>query len=139
MFKSSVNSFYNILHTPATSSYTLPFSFSQDMPSCSYIPIHLITPFPTLLPNAKPPLHPPPAHSILPNIVSRILHILPALGLGLLQPLQPILFPLLHLLSLLQPLLLVDLARLLHVHFVDFDKTTARFEGVAEEVFAIGE
>jgi hypothetical protein len=92
-----------------------------------------------LLPDPKPPLNSPPPHSILPNIVPRILHILLALGLRLILPLQPILFPLLDLLCLLQPLLLVHLARLLHVHFVHLDEAAGGLEGVAQEVFARGE
>jgi hypothetical protein len=89
-----------------------------------------------LLPNAKPPLNPPPPYTILPNIIPRILYIFVPLSLSLLQPLQPILFPLLHLLGLLQPLLLVQLARLLHVHLVHLDEAARGLEGVAQEVFA---
>lgn len=90
------------------------------------------------LPDTKPPLNPPPPNTILPNIIPRILDILLALQLSLPHPLQPILLPLLDLLGLLQPLLLVLLRRLLHMHLVDLNESRRGFEGVAQEIFARG-
>lgn len=92
-----------------------------------------------LLPNPQPPLHPPSPHAILPNIISWILNIFLALLLRLSLPLQPILPPLLDILGLLEPLLRIQLARLLHVHFVDLNEPARGVDGVVQKVLARGQ
>jgi len=82
------------------------------------------------LPNAKPPLNSPSSNTILSHVIPRIFNILLPPLLGLPLPHEPVLFPLLHLLGLLQSLLLVLLRRLCHVHLVNFDKSRCGLEGV---------
>lgn len=95
--------------------------------------------FCTLLPNAEPPLNPPPPNAILANVIPRILNILFTSLFCFPLSLQPIQFPLLDFLSLLQALLLVLLARLLHVHPVDLDEAVHALDRVAGKLLACRE
>jgi hypothetical protein len=96
----------------------------------------MICPKTTSLPDAKPLLHPPPPDTILTNVIPWVLNIFLTPLLGLPLSLQSELLPLLNLFGLLQPLLLVLLRRLRHVHLVDFNEARGGFEGVADKVFA---
>ena len=90
------------------------------------------------LPDAKPPLNPPPPYTILANVIPRILDIVLALLLGHPLPFQPVLLPLLNVLCLLEPLLRVDVARVGHVHLVDVNESLGALDGVAQKVAAVG-
>jgi hypothetical protein len=122
---------YSILHQanpvrpPPPTHFILSFRSHLPIPNC-------------LLPNSKPPLHPPPPDTVLANIVPRILNVLLTPLLGLPNSLQPILLPLLDLILLLQPLFLHNLRLVRDVHPVDFDEAAGRLVRVAEELFARG-
>ena len=98
-----------------------------------------LSPSVLLLPNAKPPLHPPPSDAILSNVIPRILHVLFSSLLRLPYPLQSILFPLLNLFLFLQSLLLHDLRLMRYVHLVNLDEATGRLPRMSEEFFARGD
>lgn len=115
---------------------------------CPYNIIHALSPshssasatsFPILLlPDTKPSLDPPSPDTILSNIIPRVLHILLAPLFRLPNPLQPVLFPLLNLLLLLQTLVLHNLCLVRNMHLVDVDEAARRLERMAEKLFARG-
>ena len=91
-----------------------------------------------LLPDSKPPLHPPPSDTILSNVISRVFHVLLTPLLCLPYPLQSILLPFLDLLLFLQSLLLHELRLVCYMHLVNVDKAARRLPRVTEELFARG-
>jgi hypothetical protein len=91
--------------------------------------------FHSLLPDTKPPLHPPAPHAIFTNIVSWVLDVLLSLLFCHALSLSPVLPPLLDILCLLQALLSVHLGSLLDVHLIDFAKALRRLNGMAVEFF----
>lgn len=102
-----------IIHVPPPSTFPPKLLLVHTSPPS---PLHA-----PLLPNAEPPLHPSPPHTILIHIIPRIFHILLAPLFRLPDAFQTVLLPLLHILGLLQPLLVRHLALVRNVHPVDVD------------------